>query len=215
MTRMSVAVHIWSDVVCPWCYVGLRRLERALGEARVEAELTFHSFELDPERLNERTPKLTAAERLARKYGRTLADAERMIAQMREVGAREGIAFEPSGGRTLQSFDAHRLLHLALDAGRQRALKERLLRAHFEEGQDVGDDAVLAGLAAEVGLDPTRTARVLAGDDYAASVRADERSARELGIRGVPFFLIGPFGLSGAQPPAVLRDALEQARAAG
>jgi len=211
---MTVEVHLWSDLLCPWCYLGLRRFQQAREKFEGAIELTLHSFELDPSRSAEQHPELSAAERLAQKYRRTVEEAQGMIDQMRALGAREGVSFHPSGGRSLQSFDAHRLLHLARETGDERLprkLKERLFRAHWEDAEDLGDRGTLTRLATEVGLSEARVTALLQGDELTLAVREDERLARELGITGVPFFVVGKLGLSGAQSPEVLLRALDQA----
>jgi predicted DsbA family dithiol-disulfide isomerase len=209
---MPLTVDIWSDVVCPWCYLGKRRFEAALErfEHRDEVAVTWHSFELDPAAPPSNDEP--AAERLARKYGMSVAEAQAKHAQMTEMGAAEGIEFRYDLTRTGNTFDAHRLIHLAAAHDLQDTVKERLLRAYFTEGEPIGDPDRLAALAAEAGLDADEARAALAGDDYAEAVREDEQIARQIGIHGVPFFVIGRrFGVSGAQPADVLLGALERA----
>ena len=202
-------VEIWSDVVCPWCYIGKRRFESALArfEHADEVEVVWRSFELDPEAPVRRGPTL---EHLARKYGISEEQAAQMHERMTALAAAEGIEFhldETQGGNT---FDAHRLLHLAKEHGKQGELKERLMRAYFTESEPVGEREVLARLAGEVGL--TDAAEVLASDAYADAVRADEREARLLGISAVPFFVIDRYyGIEGAQPADAILQALDGA----
>jgi len=203
-------VEIWSDVVCPWCYIGKRRFEAALARFPHEVELVWRSFELDPA-----APVVaegTYAERLARKYGRSLEQAQQMLDSMTETAAGEGLEFHFELARGGSTFDAHRLLHLALARGLQDPLKERLDRATFSEGLAVADHEALTALAVEVGLDEGEVRSVLASTAYAQDVRDDEAQATELGISGVPFFVLdGRLGVSGAQPADVLLSALEQA----
>ena len=211
-------VEIWSDVVCPWCYIGKRRFEAALAqfEHRDQVELTWRSFELDPG-----APRLlpgTLGEILARKKGMPVAQAEAMQAQLTTLAAADGLEYHFERTKSGNSFDAHRLLHLAAAtpaaAGTrlQDAMKERLLRAYFTEGLPIGDPETLVSLAAEVGIDPGAARAALEGDAYAEAVRADERRATTLGIRGVPFVVIdGRYGVSGAQTPEVFLRALETA----
>jgi predicted DsbA family dithiol-disulfide isomerase len=207
-------VEIWSDVVCPWCYIGKRRFERALGAFRHsdDVSVTYRSFELDPGAPAERTGSHT--EHLARKYGITVERADQMHAQMTEVGAGEGIEFRFDlirGGNTL---DAHRLLHLARDHDRQPVLKELLLQATFTQGQPIADQDLLARVAGEAGLPADEVQSVLTSDRYSDAVRADEQQARQYGITGVPFFVIdGRYGVSGAQPAEVLLEVLDKAYA--
>lgn len=210
---MKLPVHVWSDIACPWCWIGKRRLERALSRwhARDTVELTYHAFELDPSASEK--PEGTYTERLARKYGCTLGQAQQMLADMTACAAEEGITIDFSRVQATNTFDAHRLLHFALETGKQVDLKERILKAYFEEGALVSDHATLVRLASSVGVDEDAARRVLTSDLHARDVRADERDAAELGIRGVPFFVIGRYGIRGAQPPGVLLDVIAKARA--
>ncbi len=205
----ALTVEIWSDVVCPWCYIGKRRFEAALQEVDHPVEVVWRSFELDPGA--SRTPVGALAEELARKYGMSVAEAQRMMEEMARAAAAEGLTFDFARARRGNTLDAHRLLHMAEEAGLQGEMKERLLRAYFTEGRAIAERSELAALGAEVGLDAAEVEEMLAGDAYVEAVRADQERARSLGIRGVPFFVIdGRLGLSGAQPPAVIRQALEQ-----
>ncbi len=206
-------IDIWSDIACPWCYVGKRRLEAALArfERRDAVTVTWRSFELDPEAPRVQDASVSLAARLARKYGMSVAQAEGMIRSMTEVAAREGLTFRFERARPGNTFDAHRLLHFASERGLQGALKERLLRAYFTEGELVSDHATLARLAGEVGLDEAEARAALAADAFAREVRADEEEASAAGIRGVPFFVFGEkYAVSGAQPPEVLLEVLQK-----
>jgi predicted DsbA family dithiol-disulfide isomerase len=205
-------VEIWSDVVCPWCYIGKRRFERALAsfDHPDEVTVTYRSFELDPEAPAERTG--THAEHLARKYGMTTAQAEQANRQMTERAADDGLEFRFDLIRGGNTFDAHRLLHLAEDHGLQPQLKERLLRATFTEGLPIADKPTLVRLATEAGLPAAQVQAVLDGDAYADAVRADEQQAAQYGISGVPFFVAdGKYAVSGAQPSEVLLQLLRRA----
>ncbi|MBK9032674.1 MAG: DsbA family oxidoreductase [Myxococcales bacterium] len=209
----ALRIDVWSDLACPWCYIGKRRLEAALAQAPQEVELVWRSFELDPSAPAIRDDSQSYVERLAAKYRRSTAEAEAMIANITAVAAADGLDFRIDRVRGGNTFDAHRVLHLAAAHGHQGALKERLLRAYFTEGRALGDHATLVELAAEVGLDAEEVRAALAGDAHAAEVRADEGLARELGISGVPFFVMaGRLGVSGAQPAETLVHALAQAR---
>jgi len=209
-------VEIWSDVACPWCAVGKRRFEGALRtfEHADDVQLRWRSFELDPS-----APRAAAADgdvdylaRLATKYGTDRVSAQGMIDRMTETAAEDGWRFRFDRIRPGNTFDAHRLLHLAADRQVQDRVKERFLAGYLEAGVAIGEPAALRTLAVEAGLDDTEVADVLAGDRYADAVRADEREAHALGVSGVPFFVIDRrFGVSGAQPAAVLEQALEQA----
>lgn len=210
----KLRIDIWSDIACPWCYVGKRRLERALADFahRAEVEIAWRAFELDPSAPRVRDTSQSYAERLARKYGTTPAQGQAMIDRMVATAAGDGIAMRFDHIRPGNTFDAHRLLHLAHERGCQDALKERLLRGYLTEGQAIGEPEVLRALACEVGLDEAEIRDVLGGDRYRAEVRQDEALARELGITGVPFFVLaGRLGVSGAQPAEVLLGALGRA----
>jgi predicted DsbA family dithiol-disulfide isomerase len=205
-------VEIWSDVVCPWCYIGKRRFERAVAsfDHPGDVTVTYRSFELDPDAPAQRTG--TNAEHLARKYGMTIAQAEQANEQMTERAAADGLEFRFDVIRGGNTFDAHRLLHLAKDRGLQAEMKERLLRATFTEGLPIGDKPTLVRLAAEVGLPEAQAQALLDGDGYADAVRADELQAARYGISGVPFFVAdGKYAVSGAQPPEVLLQLLRRA----
>jgi predicted DsbA family dithiol-disulfide isomerase len=212
--RNAMHVEIWSDIACPWCYVGKRRFEAALAafEHRDDVQVTWRSFELDPAAPAERGGDRTA--HLAEKYGTTRERADEMHRQMTEVAAADGLEFRFDIARSANTFDAHRLLHLAAAHGLQDELKERLMRAHLTEGELISDHAVLARLAADAGLPAAEVQDVLGGDGYADEVRTDEREGAALGIRGVPFFVVDrAFGASGAQPAEVLTDLLRRAHA--
>jgi predicted DsbA family dithiol-disulfide isomerase len=205
-------VEIWSDIACPWCYVGKRRFETALGafEHRDEVQVTWRSFELDPHA--PRTRAQDGATHLAEKYGTSREQALAMQQRMTETAAEDGLEFRFDLARGGNTFDAHRLLHLAAAHGRQGALKERLMRAYLTEGEAIGDPAVLERLAPEAGLPADAVRDVLGSDRYAAEVRDDERIATSLGISAVPFFVIDrAMGASGAQPPEILGQLLDRA----
>jgi predicted DsbA family dithiol-disulfide isomerase len=207
-------IDIWSDIACPWCYIGKRHLEQALDKFahRRDVEIVWRAFELDPSAPRVRDASQTYAERIAKKYGTPPAQAQVMIDRMVDTAAGDGLEFRFDRIRPGNTFDAHRLLHLAHDRGVQDALKERMLRAYLTEGQAIGEPDVLVVLAREAGLDEVEARAVLDGDRYASEVRQDEALARELGISGVPFFVLaGRLGVSGAQPADVLLGALERA----
>ena len=206
-------VEVWSDVVCPWCYIGKRRFEQALARFahRDRVDVVWKAFELDPSRHSSDTGG-GHAERLAVKYGRTVPQAQEMLDSMTAAGAAEGLAFCFDLAHASNTFDAHRVLHLAGEHGVQDAVKERLLQAHFSEGEPVGDHEVLVRLGAEAGLNAAEVRAVLADGRYADDVRAEQSEATALGINGVPFFVIDRrYGISGAQSPDVLLQAMEQA----
>jgi predicted DsbA family dithiol-disulfide isomerase len=206
-----VNVEIWSDIACPWCYVGKRRFEAALEafEHRDEVTVTWRSFELDPAAPRERGGDRAA--HLAEKYGVSVERATEMQDHMTRVAAGDGLEFRFDIARSGNTFDAHRVLHLAAEHGLQDAMKERLMRAYLTEGELIGDPEVLERLAAEAGVPRAEAAEVLASDRFAAEVREDERAAAQLGIHAVPFFVVDrALGASGAQPPEVLGEFLRQ-----
>ncbi len=208
-------VEIWSDIACPWCYVGKRRFETALDafEHAGQVHVTWRSFELDPGAPRERSGD--GATHLAEKYGTTREQAMAMHRNMTEVAARDGLDFRFDLARGGNSFDAHRLLHLADSLGLQDAMKERLLAAYLTEGELIGDPATLERLALDVGLPKDDVRDVLATDRYAVEVRADENTAAALGISAVPFFVVDrALAASGAQPPEALGELLRQGWAA-
>jgi predicted DsbA family dithiol-disulfide isomerase len=208
-------VDIWSDIACPWCYVGKRRLEAALSRFAQPVQIRWHAFELDPDAPRIRDDGKTYAERLAAKYRTTPARAEEMIQRVVDVAAAEGIEMRFDRARGGNTFDAHRVVRLGLERGCQGAVKERLLRAYFTEGVAIGDPEQLARLGGEAGLPEADVRDMLAGDQLTQDVRQDEALARDLGISGVPFFVLAErIGVSGAQPVEVLLGALEQATSA-
>lgn len=206
-------VEVWSDIACPWCYVGKRRLEAALATFphAAEVDVVWRAFELDPSAPRVQPESTSYPDRLAKKYRSTSEQAQVMIDRMVATAAQDGLELRFDRIRPGNTFDAHRVIHLAGEHGQRDAMKERCLRAYLTEGEAIGDVDVLERLAVEVGLDRAEVAALLAGDRFAAEVRAEEREARELGISGVPFFVIGRrLGVSGAQPAAVLHGALTQ-----
>jgi predicted DsbA family dithiol-disulfide isomerase len=206
-----VEVEIWSDVACPWCYIGKRRFEAALSqfEHAGDVTVTWRSFELDPEAPAERGGD--RATRLSQKYGITVERARELEQNVVDTAAAEGLGFRFDLQRSGATFDAHRIIHLARDHGRQDAMKERLLRAYFSEGSLMSDPETLVALAGEVGLDRDEARAVLNGDRYAEEVREDERDATALGLSAVPTFVIDrALGASGAHPPEALLELLRE-----
>ena len=204
-------VEIWSDIACPWCYVGKRRFESALArfEHRDEVRVTWRSFELDPDAPVEREGDV--AVRLAQKYGMTVEQARQSQRQLTEVAAGEGLDFHFEIQRTGLTFDGHRIVHLAADHGLQDAMKERLLRAYFTEGRLMSDHDALVALAVEVGVPEAEVRATLSSDAFADAVRDDERTAGRIGISAVPTFVVDrALGASGAQPPEQLLELLRQ-----
>lgn len=205
-------VEIWSDIACPWCYIGKRRFEKALAafEHRDQVKVTWRSFELDPN-APAALPE-TIVEHLANKYGVSVGQARGMMSNVAKVAAEEGLDFKLEESRGGNTFDAHRITHLAKAHGLQHEMEERLMRAYQCESQLMSDHATLERLALEVGLPADEVKATLASDKYAAEVREDERTASQLGISGVPFFVVDrKYGASGAQPPEILGQLLRQA----
>lgn len=210
-------IEIWSDVVCPWCYIGKRRVEKAIAafEAAHDAdvEVVWRSYQLDP--AAPRVPVETVAASLGRKYGGGPEAGRRMIDRVEAVAAEEGLLFRHHQSLRVSTVDAHRLLHLALATGGpalQGALKEALLSAYFVETENVADHATLARIATAAGLEADRVAAVLRSDEYADAVEADIREAAALGATGVPFYVVDrKYGVSGAQSAEIFAGVLERA----
>lgn len=208
----KVRVDIWADISCPWCYVGKRYLEQALDRFphRDGVEIVWRSFEQEPMAPRIRDASDSYVEQLAKSCRTQLPQAQAMVDRMAEIAAEAGLELRFDRVRGGNTFDAHRLLQLARAHGKQHALEDRLARAYHTEGQAIGDRDVLAALAREVGLPDGEVREVLDGDRYTEDVRRDESIARELGITGVPYFVVsGRIGVSGAQPAEVLLGALE------
>ncbi len=209
----KLRVDVWSDIACPWCYVGKRHLEAALAQFphRDSVEVVWRAFELDSTapRVREREDY---HERLRKKYGTSIEQAEAMITRMTDVAKADGLDFRFDKIQPGNTFDAHRVLHLAHEHHLQDAVKERFLRAYMTEGEAIGEPEVLVRLAAEAGLEAEAVRTMLASNRYEQEVRADEAEARALRINGVPFFVLGGrYALSGAQPTATILAALERA----
>ncbi|MEU4133701.1 DsbA family oxidoreductase [Streptomyces wuyuanensis] len=206
-------VEIWSDVACPWCYVGKARFEEGLAAFahRDEVEVVHRSFELDPHRAKRST--VPVVESLAEKYGRTLDEARAMEEHVATAARAAGLGYRTEGRDQGNTFDIHRLIHLAKARGLQEELLDLAYRTNFAEERSVFDPEVLVALAVEAGLDEDEARAVLADEDaYAEDVRADEREAAELGASAVPFFVLDRrYGVSGGQPAEVFTQALEQA----
>jgi predicted DsbA family dithiol-disulfide isomerase len=210
----ELRIDVWSDIACPWCAVGKRRLEHALKEFphADDVNVVWRAFELDPAAPKERDPSVSHAERIARKYGMTVEQARLSSDRLRDIGRAEGILFDFEHIRSGNTFDAHRLIHLGREKGLQGAVKERFMKAYFGEAALMSDHATLVRLAAEAGLDEREATDVLSSDLYAREVRADEAQAHELGINGVPCFVFDErFAVSGAQSPQVMLSALHHA----
>jgi predicted DsbA family dithiol-disulfide isomerase len=198
-------LEIWSDIACPWCYVGKRRIESALQQFdhAGDVNVTWRSFELDPSTPQE-VPG-SAVEMLAQKYGMTPEQAQESEERLTGVAAGDGLEYHLDQQRLGNTFDGHRIIHLAAEHGLQDAMKERLFRARFTEGRQISDHEFLVAAAVEVGLPEDEVREALNSDRFAEAVRADEQLAQSFGISGVPMFVVDrKFGASGAQPPEQL-----------
>jgi predicted DsbA family dithiol-disulfide isomerase len=207
-----VRIDVWSDIVCPWCYIGKRRFERALAgfEARPDVYVVHRSFQLNPAAPRDHTTP--RGEGLKAKYGLSQLELQAMEARLLKVARDEGLDFHLDEQVSGNTFDAHRVVQMARERGPQDVVVERLFRAYFVDGRSIFDLESLATLAADAGLDVTETRRMLASDAYSDAVAADQQEAAAVGVRGVPFFVIdGRYAISGAQPVEVFRQALEQA----
>lgn len=203
-------VEVWSDLVCPWCYLGKRRLESALDrfEHADRVDLVWRSFELEPDAPREAESRRAL---LVSRYGMTAEQAAERDAQMTALAAEEGLEYRPDLAQLGNTFDAHRVLHAARAAGLQGQANERLLRGYFSEGRKLTDVDTLVELAADAGLDPETARTALADGSFAEDVREDEREAAAIGITGVPFFVLNRrYAVSGAQPSDLLLQALER-----
>ncbi len=206
-----VRVDIWSDVQCPWCYIGKRKFEAGVLQFDGEVEVEYHSFELAPD-----TPvdfDGSPADYLSQRKGIPVEQVTKMLANVTDVAASVGLAYDYDHVHQTNTIKAHELLHYAKAKGRQLDMTERLLKAYFVDGRHVGRIDDLADLAAEIGLDREEVLRVLTDETYRADVTADVAQAAAYGIRGVPFFVIeGRYGVSGAQDSTTFASVLEQAR---
>ncbi len=205
-------IEVFSGVVCPWCYIGKRRLEQALSTFphADRVQLAYRSFQLDPS--GPATSELTLEEMLAAKYATSVAQARQMNERVSDLAATVGLDFQLAKARPANTFQAHRLLQFAATVGVGNELTERMMRAYFTEGARIGDRDALLGLALDVGLDRDESAAVLDGSAYTAEVEADIALARSFGVTGVPFFVFDrTYAVSGAQETAVFSQVLQTA----
>lgn len=205
-------VDIWSDVRCPFCYIGKRKFEAALAdfEHKEQVEVEWHSFELDPNA--ETVPDANSAQHLADKYGRSLEWAEEMQENVTATAAEVGLKFNLDKSIVANSFDAHRLIQLAKAHGLGDQIEEQLFIAHFTEGKNIADHQTLVEVGVSIGLEKEAIKTMLEGSYFTDEVRYDEQTAQNIGIRGVPFFVLNQkLGISGAQAPETFLDALNQA----
>jgi predicted DsbA family dithiol-disulfide isomerase len=203
-------VEIWSDILCPWCYIGKREFETALQQYahKDKVEMIWHSFELDPHA--QLDYGMDIYDMLAKKYGMSRERALEMNKHLVERAKGAGLTYHMDIVKATNSFDAHRLIQLAKEKELEWEMVERLSAAYLTEGKHLGDKDVLKQLALEVGLDETEVTKVLASDQFGYEVRTDEQEASQLGIRGVPYFVIDrKYGISGGQPSEVFLEALK------
>jgi predicted DsbA family dithiol-disulfide isomerase len=204
-----IKVDVWSDIACPWCYIGKRKFEAGAAAFGGEVEVTYHSFELSPD-----TPvdfDGSEIDFLVEHKGMSAAQVKPMLDRVAAIAAQVGLDYDFDALQHTNTVKAHQLLHYAKAHGKQLEAKERLLKAYFVEGRHVGRVEDLADLAAEVGLDRDDALRSLNADEYLGDVRADQEQALRYGIRGVPFFVIdGKYGVSGAQEAATFTEVLQK-----
>lgn len=210
---MTIEIDIWSDIACPWCYLGKKRLEEAVASSGEDVAIRYRSFQLDPTiPAGQATPH---AEALAKKFNTTPERVREMNGRLESLGAEAGIDYDFDRYMSTNTRDAHRVLHLAHAHGLGVAMKERLMRAQFTEGAIVSDADTLVALAIEVGLDGSEVRDVLSSDRFEADVQADIDQAAAYGATGVPFFVFDrAFAISGAQPVETFALALSKAREA-
>jgi predicted DsbA family dithiol-disulfide isomerase len=207
-----VQIEVFSDVVCPWCYIGKRRLEEALSgfQHADEVTVTYRSFQLDPS--SPETSEVTLEQMLATKYGRTLEQAREMNGRVSDLAATVGLDYRLDKAHPANTFRAHRLLHFAATKGLGNELTERLMRGYFSEGVRIGERGELLRLAVDAGLDRVEAAAVLDGNDFEAEVNEDIALARDFGATGVPFFVFDrKYAISGAQETALIVEVLDRA----
>lgn len=211
-TQPRLLVDVWSDVLCPFCYMGDALLAKALEKFphASSVEVRYRSYQLMPHLPTDRAVPVN--ELLEREKGFSRAQAEAMNAQVAARGKEVGLDYDFDKTLAVNTRAAHRLSHFAKEGGKQHALMFRLFRAYFTEGQNLGKNEVLADLAAEVGLDRTAALAALEAGAFEEDVRADEKQGREIGVKGVPFFVVdGKYAISGAQPAGTFSKALETA----
>jgi predicted DsbA family dithiol-disulfide isomerase len=204
-------VDIWSDVVCPFCYIGKKRLEAAAEQAGLELEIHWHSYELDPEAPVRQ--EVSNSERLAQKYGRTVADVEDMQRNIAAMAAEEGIQFNWENANSGNTFNAHRIIHMAQSKGLGSEAKEAFFYSYMTQGLPIGERETIEDVAARIGLNPVEVEDVLNSEEYADFVKFDEDVARDqLKVTGVPFFVFDQrIALAGAQPREVFLQVFEKA----
>jgi len=209
-SKYDMQIEVWSDVMCPFCYIDKRRLEQGLEKlAPKEVEITWKSFLLNPEL--ETDPEKSVLDYLAENKGITKEAVREMCAQTEAMAGEVGLNYTLDKTAVANSLKAHRFLHFAKHAGKQQVAKERLFAAHFEENKNVDDNDVLLEIAHAVGLDPTRTLKILNSREFEEGFKYDIYEAHQLGVKGVPFFVFNnKYGISGAQPAEVFTTTLQK-----
>jgi predicted DsbA family dithiol-disulfide isomerase len=206
-----IEVEIWSDFVCPFCYIGKRNFEKAVQQLgnKDQVNVTFRSFELDPNAV--KGEKGSIYEKLSKKYGKTLEWAIQANQQVTQTARAVGLTYNMDHVIPNNSFDAHRLAHLAKKTGNAGQIQELVMTAYFTDGKDISDHEVLKQIGVQVGLDESEVEKILNSDQFATEVRQDQKMSREMGISGVPFFVFNrKFAVSGAQPPEAFIEAFEE-----
>lgn len=204
-------VEIWSDVMCPFCYIGKKRFEKAINSLGMEGEVdvVYRSFLLDPDL--ETDPSMNVTQHLAKKKGISLEEAQKMNEYVTGMAAEEGLTYDLGNAVVANSRNAHRLLHLAKSKGKQAEFKEALLRGYFEEGKNIDDLETLKELGKQAGLNPDEIETTFSSADFTEEVIQDIQRAQQIGVQGVPFFVINEkFALSGAQPTDTFKQALQK-----
>jgi predicted DsbA family dithiol-disulfide isomerase len=207
----DMKIEIWSDVLCPFCYIGKRHFEKAFEafDHRNETEIIWRSFELNPDAPREQPGDIYDA--LSKKFNTTREQVKQMNQRVIEMAKAAGLNYNMDAVKATNSFDAHRLIHLAAKHGLQDKAEEKLFSAYFIEGRNIGDHATLEELAVEIGLDKAEAAKMLSSEEYTESVRADEDEAQKLRITGVPFFVFDrKYAVSGAQPVEVFEQTMKK-----
>lgn len=205
-----MTVEVWTDILCPWCYIGKREFENALSEFthKDDVEVSFHSFELDPSAKKEYDKDIY--DLLAEKYGTTREKSKAMHVNLEQRAKGVGLNYQFDILKPTNSFDAHRLIQYAATKGKQAEMIERLSAAYLTEGKHIGKSETLIELAKEVGLDAEEVKKIITSEDFGYEVRTDEQQASQFGISGVPYFVINrKYGISGAQPKEIFTEALE------
>ncbi len=212
-TKHTIQVEIWSDIMCPFCYIGKRKFEAALSqfEGKDDVEIIWKSYQLSPDMVTDSSKNIN--QYLSEHKGISIQEAERMNAYVTNMAAKEGLTYNFDKTVVANSFKAHQFAHFAKQYGKQDEAEEKLFQAYFTEGKNMDDDAVLIQLGAELGLDTTALKAALENGTYAKEVRADIKEAEEIGVRGVPFFVFDrKYAVSGAQDSMVFLQTLEKAQ---